>query len=239
MKTTHPLALFLGMIALTFVTAASAQNSIYVNQISTSGTTTLVQTGSSNTIGSAGTPSEITSDNVSFTMNQIGNSNAANFSFLGANLTLSSITTGNSNIQKYYVNGASNTLGLTFTGNSNTFVMNSDASPTGTTKATLTDSSVTFGVTGNNNLLKFGVSSGKYNKLDYTVAGNSNTVTSTQVGNPGGASAGTGHEQTVTITGSTNTLDISQSGVEKQTAVVNLTGSSNTVSIQQTGPGGN
>ena len=68
--------------------------------------------------------------------------------------------------------------------------------------------------------------------------GNTNTVLSTQSGNPAGLSVGTGHEQTVTITGSSNSLTVAQSGVEKQTAVLNLTGSSNTVSIQQTGPGG-
>lgn len=213
-----------------------AQNGIYINQVSVSGTTTIVQNGSSNTIGSSGTPSEITSDNTSFLMRQIGNSNTANFSFIGTNLTLSSITTGNSNIQKYFASGASNTLGMTFTGDSNTFIFNNDATANSTTKASLTNSNITFAVTGNTNLMKFGVVSGKYNTLNYTIGGNSNTITSTQSGNPAGASAGTGHEQTVTIAGSSNTLDVSQSGTAKQTAVLNLTGSSNTVTVTQTGP---
>jgi hypothetical protein len=223
---------------LALILSVSAQNSIYVNQISTSGSTTLVQTGSSNTVGSSGTPSEITSDNVNFTLRQIGDNNAANFSFIGANLDFTSDTTGDSNIQKYFANGANNTLGLSFTGNSNTFILNNDSTTQSTTKATLTDSNITFDVTGNSNMMRFGVISGKFNTLDYTIAGNSNTVLSTQSGNPAGLITGTGHEQTVTITGSSNALDISQSGVEKQTAVLNLTGSSNTVSIQQTGPGG-
>jgi len=64
-------------------TAARGQNQLYVNQISTSGTTTLVQTGSSNKIGSSGTPSEITSNNVSFELRQVGNSNESDFSFIG------------------------------------------------------------------------------------------------------------------------------------------------------------
>ena len=224
------LALILSLLNIT----CYSQNILYVNQISSAGTTTLVQTGTSNKIGSSGTPSEITSENVNFELRQIGNSNESDFSFIGNNLTLLSLTTGNTNISKMYMTGASNNIDLAFTGNSNNFLLNKTGITGSTVKSNAISSNIDFIVTGNTNLLKFGIDDGKYNILNYNILGSTNTVTSKQVGNPSGMSAGTGHEQTVTITGSTNTLDIYQAGIEKQTAVINLTGSSNTVTVQQT-----
>jgi len=227
---TSLLALILFLLNIT----CYSQNILYVNQISSAGTTTLVQTGTSNKIGSSGTPSEITSENVDFELRQVGNSNESDFSFIGNNLTLNSITTGNSNISKMYMTGASNNIDLAFTGNSNNFLLNKTGLVGSAVKSNATNSNIDFVVAGNSNILQFGIDDGKYNVLNYNITGNTNTVTSKQVGNPSGQSAGTGHEQTVTITGSTNTLDILQAGIEKQTAVINLTGSSNTVSVQQT-----
>lgn len=222
--------ILLTLLAIT----ARGQNQLYVNQISTSGTTKLVQTGTSNKIGSSGTPSEITSDNVNFELRQVGNSNESDFSFIGNNLTLLSLTTGNSNISKMYMTGASNDINLAFTGNSNNFLLNKTGITGSAVKSNAISSNIDFIVAGNSNILKFGIDDGKYNVLNYNIVGSTNTVTSKQVGNPSGAQAGTGHDQTVTITGSTNTLDIYQAGIEKQTAVLNLTGSSNTVTVQQT-----
>ena len=229
----HPFIKTLILLTLLAITARG-QNQLYVNQISTSGTTKLVQTGTSNKIGSSGTPSEITSDNVNFELRQVGNSNESDFSFIGNNLTLLSLTTGNSNISKMYMTGASNDINLAFTGNSNNFLLNKTGITGSAVKSNAISSNIDFIVTGNSNLLKFGIDDGKYNVLNYNIVGSTNTVTSKQVGNPSGAQAGTGHDQTVTITGSTNTLDIYQAGIEKQTAVLNLTGSSNTVTVQQT-----
>ena len=228
----HPLIAFTLLVLL--ATVARGQNQLYVNQISTSGTTTIVQTGSSNTIGSNGTPSEITSENVTFESRQVGNSNLFNFSFLGNNLDVENVVTGNSNTQKMYMDGANNKIDVTLTGNSNTFILNKDSLINSTVKSTSISADIKFAVAGNSNIMKFGIEDGKFNTLDYTITGNSNDIHSLQIGNPAGIAAGTGHEQTVTITGSTNTLDIYQAGIEKQTAVINLTGSSNTIQVQQT-----
>jgi hypothetical protein len=89
-------------------------------------------------------------------------------------------------------------------------------------------------VVGNSNDLKFGIKDANYNYIDYSITGNSNTVKSTQNGNTGGVAAKDGHEQTVTILGSTNDLTVYQAGIEKQTLQYNLTGSANTVRIIQT-----
>jgi hypothetical protein len=222
------LVLYVFLSALCF-----GQNQIYINQITTTGTTTIVQTGSVNKIGSSGTPSEITSDNLSFEMRQVGDNNEANFSMIGNNLTLKSITTGNSNNLKMFTNGANNDIDLTFTGNSNTFLLNKDAIANSTDKATTVNGDVKFVVTGSSNVMKVGIDDGKYNELDYTITGSSNTLTTTQAGNPSGNAAGSGHSQVVTVLGSSNTMTFQQAGLEKQTLTYNLTGSFNTVSIQQ------
>jgi hypothetical protein len=108
-------------------------------------------------------------------LRQVGDNNEANFSMIGNNLTLKSITTGNSNNLKMFTNGANNDIDLTFTGNSNTFLLNKEAIANSTDKATTVDGDVKFVVTGNSNVMKVGIDDGKYNKLDYTITGSSNT----------------------------------------------------------------
>ena len=224
--------------------ALYGQNQIYVNQITTSGNTTFVQVGSLNKIGSSGTPSDITADNILFEMRQIGNNNTTDFSIAsGNNLKFISVATGDNNTQKYFFTGASNSMNFSFTGNNNSFLLNKDTSvdhtsTTDTSKATIQNSDVKFTVNGNSNTFKFGIDGAKYNYIDYVVTGNSNTVKSTQIGTVGAASAAKdGHEQTITITGSTNDLTIYQAGLEKQLLAYNLTGSGNTVRIVQTTTG--
>ena len=95
----------LTLMFIFFGLTAYGQNQIYVNQITTAGSTTLIQVGSLNKIGvSSGTPSDITGDNILFEMRQMGNNNTTDFSITGANnLKLLSVATGNSNTQKYYL----------------------------------------------------------------------------------------------------------------------------------------
>jgi hypothetical protein len=232
---------------LAFICLASigyGQNQIYVNQITTAGSTTLVQVGSLNKIGvSSGTPSDITGDNILFEMRQMGDNNTTDFSITGANnLKLLSVATGNSNTQKYYLNGATNNMNIALTGNSNSVLFNKDVtvdhtSNTDDSKATLANSDVILNVTGNSNVMKFGIKDANYNYINYSITGNSNTVKSTQIGSTGGSTAKDGHEQTVTIQGSTNDLTVYQAGVEKQTFQYSLVGSGNTVRVVQTTSG--
>ena len=232
---------------LAFICLASigyGQNQIYVNQITTAGSTTLIQVGSLNKIGvSSGTPSDITGDNILFEMRQMGDNNTTDFSITGANnLKLLSVATGNSNTQKYYLNGASNNMNIALTGNSNSVLFNKDTTVDHTSnsddsKATMANSDVILDVTGNSNVLKFGIKDASYNYVNYSITGNSNTVKSTQIGSTGGSAAKDGHEQKVTIQGSTNDLTVYQSGVEKQTFQYSLVGSGNTVRVVQTTSG--
>jgi hypothetical protein len=233
----HPFIL-LGILLLAF--KAFGQNQLYVNQITTAGSTTFIQVGTGNRIGSSGTFSNITADNIVFEMRQIGNNNSTDFSITGANnLKLLSVANGNSNTQQYYLNGTNNNMNINLAGNSNNVLVNKDVSVdhtsnTDTSKATLTNSDMILNVVGNSNDLRFGIQDANYNYIDYNITGNSNTVKSTQIGSTGGVAAKDGHEQTVTILGSTNDLTVYQSGIEKQTLQYNLTGSANTVRVIQT-----
>lgn len=228
------------LIMLLLCTYVYGQNQIYVNQITTAGSTTLIQVGSQNRVGSSGTFSDITGDNINFEFRQIGDSNATDFSITGANnLKLLSVATGNSNTQKYYLNGANNNMNINLAGNSNNVLVNKDVtvdhtSNTDNSKATLDNTEMRLNVAGNSNDLRFGIKDASYNYIDYDISGNSNVVKSTQIGSTGGSTSKAGHEQTVTILGNTNDLTVYQAGTEKQTLQYNLTGSANTVRIVQT-----
>jgi hypothetical protein len=234
------LLLGFALIGLFLANASKAQNQIYVNQITTGGNTTFVQVGSLNKIGSSQTPSDITGDSIVFEMRQIGDNNDTKFSIASANnLKFLTVATGNSNSQQYYFSGASNNANILLNGNSNKFLLNGDTtvdhtSTTDVTKATFTNSDILFDVQGNSNDIRLGISSGKYNYVDYKITGNSNNIKSTQIGNTGGSAAKAGHEQTVVLTGSSNDLTIYQAGLEKQLFNYTLTGSTNTVRIVQT-----
>ena len=60
------------LIFLLLISSLYGQNTIYLDQISTSADVEIIQTGSSNRIGADGTPSTITGDNGIFTIKQIG-----------------------------------------------------------------------------------------------------------------------------------------------------------------------
>ena len=143
------------ILGLMLLTPAFAQNQIYVNQITTAGTTTLIQVGSLNKVGSTGTPSNITGDNITFELRQMGDNNNTDFSIIGANnLSLLAVATGNGNNQKYFMNGANNTLNVSLVGNTNSLTVNKDVSVdhtsnSDTSKATIANSDVTLDVSGN------------------------------------------------------------------------------------------
>ena len=233
----HP---FITLGVFLFAFKAFGQNQLYVNQITTAGSTTFIQVGTGNRVGSSSTFSNITADNINFELRQVGDNNSTDFSITGANsLKLLAVATGNSNTQQYYFNGANNRMNVNLAGNSNNVLVNKDVtvdhtSNTDTSKATLANSDMLLNVTGNSNDLRFGIKDANYNYIDYTVTGNSNTVKSTQIGSTSGTTAKDGHEQTVTILGSTNDLTVYQAGTEKQTLQYNLTGSGNMVRVVQT-----
>jgi len=214
---------------------AFAQNALYMQQISTAAVVNILQAGGNNRIGSSGLPSILNGDSVNFDIKQVGSGNAIDFNFTNAGSTnLKLYNTGDSNTQGLYINGGNNTFDLEFTGSSNTMHFNSDGSATGTSQANASYGTYTFIVGGNSNLFNIGTDTGAYNKLDYTVAGNSNTFNLLQNGLVGGT---TGHTQIVNVDGSSNNVNINQTGTGANIVNYHLTGSSTNTVITQ-GPSG-
>ena len=228
--------------ALNATAGNASGNQIYVNQITTGGDTTLIQSGASNRIGSFALPSNITGDNIFMEWRQIGDGNSTDFSIIGANnLKLLSAFAGNNNEQRIYFNGANNNMNFKFDGNSNKLWINNDVTVyrdggenTANDKATLANSDLQVKVAGNNNLFTYAATNGLNNYLKYDVTGNSNTIKSTQIGSAGSGSRQTGHYQDVTILGGSNDIMIYQQGTVQQYFQYNLTGSNNIVRVSQT-----
>jgi len=222
------------LLLLLTMGTAYGQNALYLQQISTAAVVNVLQAGATNRIGSSGTPSTITGDNVNFDVKQVGNSNAIDFAFNGNGTTLKLYNTGDSNTQGLYINGANNSLDLEFVGNSNTLLFNNDGTSGSTTQASVANGTYSFNVNGNSNAFNIGSGTGSYNNLDYKVAGNSNTFNILQNGIVAGTS---GHSQIVGVDGNSNNVYINQSGTNANIVNYQLTGSNTNTVITQ-GPTG-
>lgn len=227
---------------LSAIAGNSAGNQIYVNQITTGGDTTLIQSGASNRVGSFALPSNITGDNIFFEMRQIGDGNSTDFSIIGANnLKLLSAFAGNNNEQRLYFNGANNNMNFRFDGNGNKLWINNDTTVyrdggenTASDKATLANSDLQIKFSGNNNLFAYATTNGLNNYLKYDVTGNSNNIKSTQIGSAGTGTRQSGHYQDLTVTGGGNDIMIYQQGAVQQYFQYSLIGSNNIVRVSQT-----
>jgi hypothetical protein len=217
-------------------------NQIYVNQITTGGDTTFIQSGASNRVGSFALPSNITGDNIFFEMRQIGDGNSTDFSITGANnLKLLSAFAGNNNEQRLYFNGANNNMNFRFDGNGNkawisndTTVYRDGGENTANDKATLASSDMQIKFAGNNNLFAYATTNGLNNYLKYDVTGNSNNIKTTQIGSAGTGTRQSGHYQDLTISGGGNDVMIYQQGTVQQYFQYSLIGSNNIVRVSQT-----
>lgn len=228
--------------ALTAIAGNAGGNQIYVNQITSGGDTTFIQSGNSNRVGSFALPSNLTGDNIFMEWRQIGDGNSTDFSIIGANnLKLLSAFAGNNNEQRVYFNGANNNMNFRFDGNSNKLWINNDTTVyrdgganTASDKATLASSDLQVKVAGNSNTFAYATTNGLNNYLKYDVTGNSNTIKTTQIGSAGTGTRQSGHYQDVTILGGTNDVMIYQQGTVQQYFQYSLTGSNNTVRVSQT-----
>jgi hypothetical protein len=228
--------------ALGAIAGNASGNQIYVNQITTGGDTTFIQSGAANRIGSFALPSNITGDNIFFEMRQIGDGNTTDFSIIGANnLKLLSAFAGNNNEQRIYFNGANNNMNFRFDGNGNKLWISNDITVyrdggenTATDKATIASSDMQIKFAGNNNLFAYATTNGLNNYLKYDVTGNTNVIKTTQIGSAGTGTRQSGHYQDLTILGGGNDVMIYQQGTVQQYFQYSLTGSNNIVRVSQT-----
>ena len=219
----------LTLVLLVTISKAYAQSELYLNQISTSAVMNIAQAGNNNRIGSAGTPSAVTGDNVQMDIRQIGDGNTLDMQFNGNSNTMKLFNNGNNNAQALYVTGAHNAFDLEFVGGNNSMIFNNDGTSTSTVPANMSGGAYSFLVNGGQNTFQVGTGSGSNNIMNYNVQGNSNNVVATQ----DGLVSGQGHEQDVTIAGNSNNVVVNQAGSLRNVVKYNLTGSNTNTVITQ------
>jgi hypothetical protein len=217
-STTFVMGLLLAGSAL-----ADGGNSVYIDQTNADqSTVTITQTGSNNNVGdtntTTGNPFAIDGNSMFLTINQDGMLNSILGNFIGGNSTATIDQIGNSNTTTFNYGNfgtSSGTVGIVLI-------------------ATLRNSSnylYNLNVTGDSNNITSTINSAYTTNL-FTIAGNSNTLTTTQTGF--GTLTGGGHNITTNVIGSSNAITVSQDGTTNaNSAVINLTGSNSAISITQ------
>jgi hypothetical protein len=212
---------------------ADGGNSVYIDQTNADqSSVTISQTGSNNNVGdtntTTGDPFTIDGNSMFLTITQDGMNNSILGNFIGGNsdATISQIGNSNSTLLNYGNFGTSSgTLGISLNGSNNNSILNI---------GTLRNSSnylYNLDVTGNQNSITSTINSA-YTINNFTLAGDSNTLTTTQTGF--GTLLGGGHNISANVIGDSNTLSVIQDGnTISNSAVINLTGSNSAISITQ------
>ena len=212
---------------------ADGGNSVYIDQTNADqSTVTITQSGSNNNVGdtntTTGDPFVIDGNSMNLTITQDGMNNSILGNFIGGNstATISQIGNSNSTLLNYGNFGTSSgTLGISLNGSNNNSILNI---------GTVHNSSnylYNLDVTGDHNSITSTINSA-YTTNSHTIAGDYNTLTTTQTGY--GTLSGGGHNITTNVIGDSNTITVSQDGnTIANSAVVNLSGSNTVMSITQ------
>lgn len=224
--------LFLGLTNL-----HAADNKVYIDQIGDRSTIIITQDGSSNTVKGVGIAQDqnakIYGDDTAVTITQTGVNNFLTLGVNGAAL------------------GSTNVIGYSVTGNNGTGLINCNDNETGkcnrnNISITQTGNNSTSSVllSGENNALTGSSSGGANNSINFNVTGDGLTPTIAISGGGGNTgnitlapSAGINATASMTITGATNNVSISQTGgsVLGHSATLAISGSGNTIAVTQTG----
>ena len=219
-------------------TVFAADNSVYIDQTGDNSVITMIQDGSTNRIrGIQGTgtgnttPSKITGNNVTLTVEQIGSGNILN---LGVVTATASGGVDTSVVYKVTGNNADGTIN-----------MNNDGQGTANSNTINIDQTGDFSVAninmlGSNNILNMFTSGGSNNQVDAIINADQVTVDITKTGGGNTTTLNlTGYKGTVdlTVLGASNATNITQSGggATGHVATLNINGSGNNTTITQSG----
>jgi hypothetical protein len=212
------------LMVMTILTASVLSNlsyasDVYINQAGSTTTVDIVQTGSSNRIGTASTPITLNGDTFNVDLVQTGSSNTIDIETgVGADNTVINYTaTGDLNILTMSIDAATDTsFTSTVIGDSNDVtvcgVLSSNGSATTTTAASCSSSiaanatTTVLNITGDTNFVALG--------LDAPNAVNTITI--------GG-----------NVASNTNTVNLSQTGTDTPIVTLNVDGNSNVINITQ------
>lgn len=212
----------------------SGGNSVYIDQTNSDNTNvSITQTGSGNQIGDAlsliSPAFLIDGNSMILTIIQDGMNNSIIGNFVGGDSTASITQTGSGNIFRlnqgnFGTNAGSMTV--TKTGDNNVVEFNM-----GTTHIT-NNYLYNLAIVGNLNTVTSTMNS-KYIENNFTITGNSNNVTTTQIG-AHGTSITPGHKITASLIGDNNSVSITQNGTTTPNLIsLNVTGSSTITNITQ------
>jgi hypothetical protein len=194
----------ISMMAALFFTAPTIANDIYIEQIGDGATVTLTQDGSSNRIGSEGTPSLFKGDANVVTVDQVGSANELDILVNGTAVTATVTTTGSYNIQSITC-GTANT-------------------------SSCGSSFIKQEITGDNNTVTQNLMATSTQHSEILVSGDYNTITHDTTGS-GAHSAVITVAGGVALGG--NTISLTQGGTNAQQATITSTGNSNNITINQ------
>jgi hypothetical protein len=225
------------VMALLLVGSAMADtggNSVYIDQTNADQSSiSITQTGSNNNVGdtntSTGTSFAIDGNSMSLTIDQNGMNNSITGNFIGGNSTANITQDGKTKTSVLNMGNmgtSSGSLIQSITGDNNTTTLNIGVTnDSGNYNLSTT-------LTGGSNSLTNNINS-KNTINEFTITGDSNTYTTTQIGANGTALTG-GHNIKSSVIGDSNTLTVLQNGVTNPNSVtVNVTGSGTTTSITQ------
>lgn len=226
------LGLIMTLMTSSFAYAQSTTNSIYIDQVGDGSTITLTQEGQGNQIGDRSTqkPVNLQGDGQVVNVTMTGNQNTLNGDIKQSDGSSTTVTaTGDSNQFVFDVGNAASAAGST----SNITVGGSSNELTFTQGATSSATNLTQTITIQGDLNKY-ISTVETNDVTNTVAvnGDSNQITMLQNGY-------SGKNVDLTLTGSTNKIDINQkSTLNIDSIKINSVGSGSTFTINQCNAGG-
>lgn len=194
----------MAVIAALFWGSGALANDVYIEQVGDGATVTITQDGSSNRVGSSGTPSIFKGDANLVTIDQIGSSNELDIVINGTAVTAIVTTTGSNNIQTINC-GTANT-------------------------ASCGSSYIKQEVTGDNNTVTQNLLAAATQHSEILITGDYNTVTHTTSGS--GAHSGIiTVNGGVALSG--NTISLTQGGTNAQQATITSTGNGNAITVNQ------
>lgn len=222
MATVKRLLLAIGMML--FISAAVAQNSVYIDQIGNNSSIDVTQTGIDNVLGNNTNKAVFYGDSQGVTITQIGSYNSSVMNVQGNGTTLVSNVTGDSNQVNVSCGNTGplcNQSSITATATGDQNVIN----VTGGAKSTFGAS-----VTGSNNTVNVTSTTTNLNGATASVTqtgGDANNITVSQNG-PAGLN---GFQTTVDVTGGGNVIGVTQTGTVDSTVNIKSVGSNNSITV--------
>lgn len=186
---------------LMIASQAYAQNEVHMEQVGSSSTITVTQTGQDNKIGTPLNAAFIGGGSNTVTIDQIGDANELQFVVNGASTNMALLVTGNNNIQTINcgttvsASCSGSIINQTITGDTNTTTVNLGSGANHTSL---------MNITGSTNAVTHTSTSTGTTSADITITGNSNTVGVTQSGT-------LTNNVVLSSSGNNNTISIAQS----------------------------